>query len=540
MQRLRHTPGRRCAAALVTALALSSCAPAGGAPGAAPTPRAAVHAILPVPVSVQLSPADSFTVTHATPVYVEPGSAELARIGGFLAELIGSSPDSTPPVREARGAVPPGSIHLALGAADPALGAEGYELTVTPEGVTIVAREPAGVFYGVQTLRQLLPAAVEYGAALPRPLPVPAGRVVDHPRFGWRGAMLDVSRHFLEAEEVKRFVDLLALHKLNRLHLHLSDDQGWRIAIRSRPNLALHGGSTEVGGGPGGYYTQEEYADLVRYAGERFVTVVPEIDMPGHTNAALASYPELNCDGVAPPLYTGIKVGFSALCVERESTYAFVDDVVREIAALTPGAYFHIGGDEVEKLTNEQYRAFIERVQEIVRSHGKRMIGWGEIAPAALHPSSIVQHWRADSVHLAVARGAKVILSPADRIYLDMKYDPGTVLGLAWAGYNDVRDAYDWEPATLLEGVPESALLGVEAPLWSETVEKPADFEYMAFPRLAGVAEIGWSPAGAREWEEYRLRLARQAPRWQALGVNFHRSPLVPWEEGGNPPAPEQ
>jgi hexosaminidase len=352
---------------------------------------------------------------------------------------------------------------------------------------------------------------------------------VDQPRFAWRGAMLDVSRHFLGVESVKRYIDLISLHKLNRLHLHLSDDQGWRIEIRSWPKLTEHGGSTQVGGGAGGYYTQEEYADLVRYAEERYVTIVPEIDMPGHTNAALASYPELNCDGVARPLYTGIRVGFSALCVGSDITYTFVDDVVREIAALTPGAYFHIGGDEVETLSDEEYQRFVQRVEGIVRSHGKRMIGWGEVAQAELDPSSIVQHWRRDSAHVAARRGSKVILSPATRVYLDMQYDGATVPGLRWAGLSDVRNAYDWEPATLLAGVPESAILGVEAPLWSETLVKMQDFEFMAFPRLAGVAEIGWSPVAARDWEEYRHRLGAQAPRWAALGMNFYRAPEVPW-----------
>jgi hexosaminidase len=357
--------------------------------------------------------------------------------------------------------------------------------------------------------------------------------VVDHPRFAWRGAMLDVSRHFLRVEDVKRYMDLMALHKLNRLHLHLSDDQGWRIEIRSWPALATHGGSTEVGGGPGGYYTQAQYSDLVAYARERFIVVVPEIDMPGHTNAALASYPELNCDGVAPPLYTGIQVGFSTLCVDREITYRFVDDVVREISALTPGPYFHIGGDEVEKLTAEEYRRFIERVQGIVASHGKRMIGWDEIAPVELRPTSIIQYWRPGSsrpeIAEAVARGARVILSPADRVYLDMKYDTSTVLGLAWAGHTSVRHAYEWEPGTILEGVPESAVLGIEAPLWSETLGTIRDFEYMAFPRLAAVAEAAWSPAAARSWSDFRTRLGAQAARWSALGINYHRAPDVPW-----------
>jgi hexosaminidase len=348
--------------------------------------------------------------------------------------------------------------------------------------------------------------------------------------------MLDVARHFLPPDAVKRYVDLMALYKLNRLHLHLSDDQGWRIEIPAWPALTAVGGSTEVGGGPGGYYTREEYADLVRYASDRFITVVPEIDVPGHTNAALASYPALNCDGVAPPLFTGTAVGFSSLCVDKEETYAFLDDVVREIAALTPGPYFHIGGDEVRELSEEQYARFMDRAQQIVASHGKRVVGWDEVAETSLIPGTLVQVWRpqrsgstSPALLDAVAGDATLILSPADRVYLDMKYDSTTVLGLHWAGYNDVRDAYDWEPTDLLPGVPGEAIAGVEAPLWSETLGTLADVEFMAFPRLVGVAEVAWSAEGSRDWSSYRLRLGAQAPRWTALGVNFFRSPLVPW-----------
>jgi hexosaminidase len=520
-----------CAALALAGFVLASCGRPVSlrAPDVAPVPA---HRIIPAPVSIELDDTSRFAITRATGIFVPPGQDEGARIGRYLAGLIGTAAGPSPPVvAEAGESIPPGGIYLALGTLGPTTGEEGYELTVTPERATLVANAPAGLFYGVQTIRQLLPPAIEYRAALARPIDMPAVRIRDAPRFPWRGAMLDVSRHFLRVEDVKRYIDLMALHKLNRLHLHLSDDQGWRIEIRSWPNLALYGGSTEVGGGPGGYYTQAEYAGLVAYAASRFITIVPEIDMPGHTNAALASYPELNCDDVAPPLYTGIKVGFSALCVEKEITYRFVDDVVREIASLTPGPYFHVGGDEVEKLTDEQYVQFIERVQAIVQSHGKQMIGWGEIAPANLLPTSIVQHWRPKaSPREAVERGSKVILSPAHRIYLDMKYDQETVLGLNWAGHVDVRTAYGWEPATLLEGVPEEAILGVEAPLWSETLVNIRDFEYLAFPRLAGVAEIGWSPAGRRDWDEYRVRLGAQAPRWSALGINFYRSPDVPWQ----------
>ncbi|WP_228984746.1 family 20 glycosylhydrolase, partial [Streptomyces sp. DH12] len=183
--------------------------------------------------------------------------------------------------------------------------------------------------------------------------------------------MLDVSRHFFSVDEVKRYIDRIALYKINKLHLHLSDDQGWRIAVDSWPRLAAYGGSTEVGGGPGGHYTKDDYREIVRYAASRYLEVVPEIDMPGHTNAALASYAELNCDGVAPPLYTGTEVGFSSLCVGKEITYDFVEDVVREIAALTPGRYLHIGGDEAHSTPHEEYVAFMERVQPVVARYGK-------------------------------------------------------------------------------------------------------------------------------------------------------------------------
>jgi hexosaminidase len=532
---------RRVASSLLVALPLTGCAramaPAESVPTSAPAqmPAAPHHALLPIPASIELSATDHFQISGGMQIQVPPGDAQAEWIARWLAGLIGTAADTVAPrVVASSGAPPAGGVQLLV---RPGVegGEEGYQLQIRPQGVTITGGGHAGLFYGVQTLRQLLPPAVEHPAALPRPIRVPVGTIADRPRFAWRGAMLDVSRHFVPLDEVKRYVDLLALHKLNRLHLHLSDDQGWRIEIRSWPNLALHGGSTEVGGGPGGYYTQAQYADLVRYAQERFVTIVPEIDMPGHTNAALASYPELNCDGVAPPLYTGITVGFSTLCVEREVTYRFVDDVVREIAALTPGAYFHIGGDEVEKLTDEQYRRFIERVERIVHSHGKRAIGWGEIAAADLQPSSVIQHWRPDTAAArltaaAAARGNPVILSPANRVYLDMKYDTTTVIGLNWAGYVDVRQSYDWEPAALLQGVPEGGILGVEGPLWSETLVHRHEFDHMAFPRLAAVAELGWSAAERRNWEGFRVWLAAQAPRWTALGIHFHRAPGVLWE----------
>jgi len=252
--------------------------------------------------------------------------------------------------------------------------------------------------------------------------------------------------------------------------------------------------------------------------------------MPGHTNAALASYPELNCNGVTPELYTGTEVGFSSLCIGQENTYTFVEAVIRELAAITPGAYIHVGGDEAQATTAADYVSFINRVQTIVQAQGKQMIGWEEIAQAEVLSTSIAQHWYSDLAQTAVKKGMKVIMSPAPKAYLDMKYVASTPLGLKWAGYIEVQTGYAWDPATEVSGVAESNVLGVEAPLWSETIQNIKDIEYLAFPRLPGYAEIGWSPATGRNWDEYRVRLGAHGPRLTALDVYFYKSPLVDWQ----------
>jgi hexosaminidase len=361
---------------------------------------------------------------------------------------------------------------------------------------------------------------------------IPAGFISDFPEYGYRGAMLDVSRHFFGVEDVKRFIDFIAMYKMNALHLHLSDDQGWRIEIKSWPKLTEIGGSTEVGGGEGGFFTQEDYSELVNYAQDRHIIIVPEIDMPGHTNAALASYPELNCNGKATELYTGIEVGFSTLCTDKEITYQFVDDVVREISALTPGPFFHIGGDESHVTAHDDYVYFINRVQKIVESHGKRVAGWDEIANASLIEDAVVQFWAdVENTVMGVEQGAKVIMSPAKKAYLDMKYDSTTHLGLHWAGYIEVDSAYIWNPATYIKGVTKENILGIEAPLWTETITTMDELEYMVFPRLPGYAEIGWTAPESRNWDEYKNRLARHGKRFDAYEIDFYKSKLVPWEQ---------
>jgi hexosaminidase len=442
-------------------------------------------------------------------------------------------------VSEDEGKAADGDIRLRLdgGAGEAETPAdESYRLESSPRALVITAPEPAGLFYGTQTLRQLLPPEVEAAERRSGPWKVTGGTIEDRPRYPYRGAMLDVARHFLDVDQVKRYIDHLAMYKFNVLHLHLTDDQGWRLAIDSWPRLAEHGGSTEVGGGEGGYYTKEEYRELVEYAAGRQLEVVPEIDMPGHTTAALTSYPELNCDGDKVPVpYTGTTVGMSSLCIGKEITYEFIEDVIREVAELTPGRYIHIGGDEALATPEEDYAAFMARAQAIVAEHGKTVIGWHELAEAGPAGDAIVQYWgtRGDELEVAdVARaGTRLVMSPASRVYLDQKYDGFTPIGLEWAGRVSVQRSYSWEPSAFLYGAPAESVIGVEAPLWSETVETDADIDLLSFPRLPGVAEAGWSRPEARDWEEYRLRLAAQAPRWELLGIGYHPAQEVPWPE---------
>jgi hexosaminidase len=495
--------------------------------------------VIPVPAEVRPG-GGAYRITAATRIVVAGGDARVRAVGAYTAGLLRPATGYALPVTH-RAAVSTAAISttgtglvLALTPADRALGEEGYRLRTTGRGVVIGARTAAGLFHGVQTLRQLLPAAVESRTAVPRAdWTVPDTGITDTPRYPYRGAMLDVARHFLSTEQVERYVDRIALYKLNVLHLHLTDDQGWRIAIASWPRLASYGGSTEVGGGPGGYWTQAGYREVVRYATARFVTVVPEIDGPGHTGAALASYAALNCDGVAPPLYTGTVVGLTSLCVRLPATYAFESGVLRELAALTPGPYLHIGGDEAHATSQSDYVTFIDRVQRIVGSYGKKVIGWHQIDDAHPVPGALAQFWGttgdAARVVAAARAGTEVIMSPANKAYLDMRYTPATPLGLHWAGYVEVRDSYDWDPATFISGMPAGGVHGVEAPLWTETLKTSAQLDFMAFPRLPGIAEIGWSPAATHDWNAYRVRLAAQAPRWTALGIGFYRSPQVDW-----------
>jgi hexosaminidase len=426
-----------------------------------------------------------------------------------------------------------------------------YTIDINENSIRITASNGEGLFNGIQTLRQLMPESIEGKTLASDKIKIGTGQIQDKPEYGYRGFMLDVARHFFPVEDVKHVIDLMAKYKMNFLHLHLSDDQGWRIEIKSWPLLTEIGGKTEVGGEEGGFYTQEQYKDIVAYAKSKFITVVPEIDMPGHTNSALAAYGVLNpgitvpekgavpfdrkdlgVDGMATPLYTGIEVGFSTLATNKEETYQFVDDVIRELAEMTPGPYIHIGGDESHVTKIEDYIPFMEKAQAIVTKYGKKSLGWDEIAHAKLEPGAVAQYWaKAENAVLAINQGNQVLVSPATKTYLDMQYDSTTQLGLHWAAYIELDDAYNWDPTELDPAVKRENILGVETPLWSETITNREEIEFMMFPRFAAIAEIAWTPKGLRSWDSFSERLKKHTARWDVMGLNYYKSPKLVWEE---------
>lgn len=475
--------------------------------------------IIPMPDSMQMTDG-SFVLTDNKKIYIFPGSDEIKNIGQFLADRLAPATGYTLEVSTETPVAGSGNIFLSIIDSDTTIGEEGYILTIRQDSVMILAHGPAGLFHGVQTFRQLFPPAIESSTVWPGPWKIQTGRIVDHPRFPLRCMMMDIARHFFGVEDIKHLIDLLAYYKMNHLQLQLAND-GWRIEIKSWPDLAIIGGQSNKSPifNPG-YYTQIQYSEIVAYAQSRYITIIPCIDVPGHFGGALVAYPQLNWGGNywTNPMF-----------------YAMLDDVFREISVLTPGKYFHPGGDEAYGIPVDEYLRFQDSVQTMVRKYGKQAISWGDyISQTHLLPTTIFTHWQyildTLSASAAVQQGAKVLMMPANKVYLDMKYNPSTSLGLAWAGYIEVEDAYNWDPATTLTGVTERDIIGVETPLWSETVVTMDDIEYMAFPRLAGQAEIGWSPVTGRNWDEYKVRLGYHGLRLSAMGVNFYHSPQVQWK----------
>ena len=446
-------------------------------------------------------------------------------------------------------AVPSGRITVQLDASFADSTREGYRLVVTPSGITLTARSGAGLFYGTETLRQLL--GPDGGA--------PVVTIDDAPRFRWRGMHLDVGRHFLDVQFVKRYIDLLARYKLNTFHWHLTEDQGWRLEIRKYPKL------TEIGGcraetvvrrefdpyhGDGvphcGFYTQDEIRDVVKYAAERYVTVVPEIEMPGHSRAALAAYPELGCGPGPYTVWTSWGITDDIYC-PSEKTFAFLQDVLVEVMELFPSRFIHVGGDEApktawkqsalaqqvmrrEKLANEERLQswFIHRIDRFLTSRGRRLVGWDEILEGGLAPGATVMSWRGVDGGIAAARaGHDVVMTPTSHLYFDYYQGEPRWEPLAGGGLVTLERVYGYEPIpSTLTSRQARHILGAQGNVWTEYMADGAQVEYMAVPRMLALAEVVWSPAAARSWDGFVARLPAQFALLDRLGVNY-RLPSV-------------
>ncbi|MBC7872840.1 MAG: family 20 glycosylhydrolase [Ferruginibacter sp.] len=459
------------------------------------------------------------------------------------------------------------SIFLSL-TADKSIAKEGYRLKVTANGINITANEPAGIFYGVQTLLQLLPEEVEQhgtSKSITRWF-VPVVTIEDHPRFGWRGLMLDVSRHFFTVAQVKEYIDQMVKYKFNLLHLHLTDDQGWRIQIKSLPKLTEIGAwrvertgtfgtlSKPKPGEPasyGGFYTHEDIKELVNYAADRFVNILPEIDIPGHSLAAVASYPELSCTPgeyyVSPGdrfmIWPGGGQHFyglvdNTLCPANEKVYEFIDKVFTEVAPLFPFGYIHMGGDETarnfweksdqikglmqkEKLKDldavQSY--FVKRVEKIINSKGKKMIGWDEILDGGLAPNAAVMSWRGMKGGIEAAKqGHEVVMSPTDFAYIDYMQGDALLEPPVYATLR-LKKTYQFEP--LPEGVNPALVKGGQANLWTEQVYNMRHAQYMTWPRGFAIAETLWSPKEKKSWNDFVPRVEQHFKRLEAAQVKY-------------------
>lgn len=506
--------------------------------------------LVPVAAAVESSGGAPFVLSPATTLSGAPDALAVAR--DLIATRTG--------LRLGEAASPAsGGIELRIAPGRP----ESYTLDSSDARIALTGGDPAGLFYAVQTLGQLIAPDGDGRGWI-----VPAVRIADAPRFDYRGVMLDVARHFFDVAAVCAYIDRASALKFNHLHLHLTDDQGWRLHLRSRPLLTERASSTAIGGAPGGFYTQDDYREIVAYAAGRHMTVVPEIDLPGHTHAVTLAYPEVCADpvlsdhvldtvrtfggGVPTPgtPYEGMAVGFSSLRIGEAETEAFVRDVLGEVADLTPGPFLHIGGDEALGTLRADYDAFVGHVSRIVAGLGKTPMAWHEAGTGTgLAPTTVGQYWgfvaptdgMDDKARGFTATGSRLVMSPADAVYLDMKFDAASPLGLTWAhGVTSARRSYDWEPAAIIEGVGDAEILGVEAPLWTETARTPADLDALAFPRIAAAAEIAWSPhpaaSPARTWEDFAVRVGALGPLWTRQGIRFTPLPEIPWvHEGARP-----
>ncbi|MCL5280784.1 MAG: family 20 glycosylhydrolase [Planctomycetes bacterium] len=507
--------------------------------------------IIPLPVSLEQQDG-SFLITSSTCVVAQgPAANEAAKLVEVLAPALGHRlrlVQNSPPAQD--------SIQLKI---EPSLrdglGEEGYELEATTTAVMIRAAAPAGLFYGIQTLRQLLPAAIFSKQKVEGvPGTVPCVRITDHPRFAWRGLLIDPARHFIPVADVEQYLDTMALHKFNHLQVHFTDDQGWRIEIKKYPQLTQTGAwmdfTTIVQGNkmenhrPGGFYTQEDIRHLVRYAAERYITIVPEIEMPAHTGAAIVSYPQI---GLYPARLNALPTekrwtAHEGVLAPRPQTVTFMQDVLTEVMDLFPSKYIHIGGDEANiehwkkceemqrliremklKDESELHSWFIRQMDTFLTAHGRRLIGWDEILQGGLAPGAAVMSWRGEAGGITAARaGHDVVMAPTSHTYFDYYQGPSTTEPKAIGGDLPLEKVYQYEPIPAALNADQARhVLGGQAQLWGEYISNQKHRFYMTYPRAAAMAEVVWSPRESRNWGQFLARLNSHLARLKALGVNY-------------------
>jgi hexosaminidase len=516
--------------------------------------------IVPKPSSI-VQELGLFSLTSGTTIFCSDTLIGVRQVAGYLADRLRGATGFK--LRTVDGGNKAKSSILLITTNDPGLGEEGYSLVVAKDHIQISANARAGLFYGAQTLLQLLPPEVYSPHKVSRKnWTIPCVEIKDSPRFTWRGMHLDVSRHFLPKEFIKTYIDILAMHKMNVFHWHLTDDQGWRIEIKKYPKL------TEVAAWRvdrenqpwsvrdpqrpgeratlGGFYKQDEIREIVKYAADRNITVLPEIEMPAHTTALLAAYPQFSCTGgpfTVPP--GGVWPITDIFCVGNDSTFSFLQDILTEVMELFPSTFIHIGGDEADKkewrvcpkcqarIRNEHLKDeaelqsyFIRRIEQFLNSRNRRLIGWDEILEGGIAPNAAVMSWQGTEGGAAAARqGHDAVMTPGSYTYFNSYQGKEDLEPLAGGGYLPISKVYSYEPVP--EGLTsegEQHILGAQACLWGEFIPSPEQAEYMVLPRIAALAEVVWSPKESRSWPDFSGRLEHQMKRYRAAGYVYAKS----------------
>ncbi|MBV9774450.1 MAG: beta-N-acetylhexosaminidase [Gemmatimonadetes bacterium] len=553
---------RRLALLLCGALLSAGCSDLLGPPDTDSAPSVEQqlrYPVVPLPASLRTG-SGAFPLNPGTRIVLsDPSNAELRTVAGFLAGPLRAASGLPLPVSaEAARDEEDNAIVLRLGKVTPGTSEERYRLLVTDRGAELTAVAPVGIFRGVQTIRQLLPEALEQtmrarspwatgpvmAAAAPSDWTLPAVEIRDAPRFPYRGMHLDVSRHFFPVEFVKEYIDLLALYKFNQFHWHLTDDQGWRVEIRRYPRLTQVGAwrrETTGDGTPyGGFYTQEQIREVVAYAAARYVTIIPEVDMPGHSGAALAAYPEMSCSGEPREVSTTWGI-FGTMYCPTEPTFTFLFGVLDEIVDLFPGTYVHTGGDETAPLewvnspvaqevmrregltgVDELQSYFNRRISEHLRSRGRRLIGWDEMLDGGAPAGATVMSWRDMGTGVEAARqGHDVIMAPSSITYFDQYQASPLTEPLGVGGTVTLKSVYDFDPTPSMFGSTANRVLGAQGNIWTEHLEKPEEVEYMLLPRMLALSEVVWSPGDVHGWSGFQARLPVQLDRLAQLGIRY-------------------